>query len=190
MNLSDLLADDVKESKLIPLFGYSNNAVQQAHAEMMYRLREFGAVLVGGCVRDVIFDREVKDIDIFCLSERSAEFIEHALGITLHDVLGFDRSQGRAEYDGDANIFRVYESECKKFNVMVVGNIEQRVCTFPDSISQVVFDGHSLLCTQAFIDTYNTRVITHSHEPMRQMKPERRERLASKYPDFTFKDID
>jgi hypothetical protein len=177
--------------KLIALDDYGAEFVLERFGNLMARVlpEAPSAVLVGGCIRDTIYGREVKDWDFMVTSDTDACGIERALGIELEDVLGFDRSQGRAEYDQDENIYRVFETADKGINVLLVGSITGRICTFPDSISQVMFDGSQVFATKQFIETSNTKVITHSHELQRPMKDERRARLAAKYPDFTFKDI-
>jgi hypothetical protein len=176
--------------KLNPLHGVLINLVHQEYGELMQKVRKEApsAVLVGGAVRDTIFRRAVKDLDFMVLSDADVSGIERALGITVRDVLGFDRLQGRSEYDEDANVYRVFETEDKRINILHVGSIVTRVVTFPDSISQVIYDGSFVRASQYFEHTFATMQITHSHEPLRVLKPERRERLASKYPDFTFKD--
>jgi hypothetical protein len=177
--------------KLIALRDYGAEFVHAQYGALLQRIRRMSpsAVLVGGAVRDTIFGREVKDLDFMVLSDADVSGIERALSVTVSDVLGFDRMQGRSEYDEDANVYRVFETEDKRINILHVGDITSRVITFPDSISQIIFDGAEVYVTQRFIDTARTHVITHSHEPQRELKAERRERIAAKYPDFEFKDI-
>ena len=176
---------------LISLNDYGAEFVHAQYGALLRRIRRLSpsAVLVGGAVRDTIFGREVKDLDFMVLSEADVSGIETALSVTVSDVLGFDRLHGRSEYDADANVYRVFETADKKLNILLVGDILHRVVTFPDSISQVIFDGDSVLATQRFIDTASTHVITHSHEPQRELKADRRARIVAKYPDFSFKDV-
>lgn len=68
---------------------------------------QYGAhrvALAGGCIRDALFNKEVKDVDIYCLIDFNSPELDQAL---LADFL-FPRLHPDSMTDDDANLMRVY----------------------------------------------------------------------------------
>ncbi|KGC37666.1 hypothetical protein DO62_5146 [Burkholderia pseudomallei] len=137
------------------------------------------AVLVGGAIRDTYFIRNVKDQDY--MTERGLSGVtcmEKALGRTMYPCI----TEARADYGSNGCLTAAYETVRKDVNLLLVTSILGRIQEFPDSISQIWYDGQNVKCTPAFIQTANTKVVTYNE----RMSPERLTRIRAKYPDFQF----
>lgn len=181
-DLSWLLAveHEAEKYKLVGIPAASK--VNKAYAQVLWnaRINCPGIVLVGGAVRDTLFDREVKDLDF--MSENSG------------DIAGLSRHLGRPllnclrhlpndqKYPTNGHLLEALETEDKAVNLLLVSSIMGRINEFPDSISQCWFDGRYVYGTPAFCSTYMTHVVSYQHT----MNPDRLERLKAKYPDFAF----
>ncbi|KVR95827.1 hypothetical protein WK28_01930 [Burkholderia vietnamiensis] len=75
-----------------------------------------------------------------------------------------------------------YENYDKTINILHVSSIVGRILEFPDSLSQIWYDGESVFCTHGFSNAVDTGVVTYKPN----MSEERLARIKAKYPDFKF----
>ena len=141
------------------------------------------AVLAGGAVRDTIFNVEVKDLD----------FVTQSASVTPNDCklvwpdqefhyIGNDEIEA---YDnGDGIIIRVIESLDKTINVIKVEDIHEYIMQFPDSISRVWYNGDFVDYGYDWLQTIQDGTVEYRSD----MKPERLEKLKTKYPTLDFKE--
>lgn len=136
-------------------------------------------LLTGGAVRDVYFDRPVKDLDFMTCSDSAHVSIAEFYGETFRNCL----DEPVNEYEGDSNtLLAAYETSSKSVNVLHVSNALSHIAQFPDSISQIWTDGVHVYASDAFKNTEDTRKVYYSE----RMTDERLSRISSKYQDFQF----
>lgn len=139
------------------------------------------AVLVGGAIRDTYLGRPVKDRDFMTTRPLAGNLFNPGLcGNAMRSCL---IQHHNSAYEGDSGcMICAYENSDKSVNVLLVSSILGRIQEFPDSLSQIWYDGERVFCTPEFSRTLETRVITYKPN----MSEERLARIKSKYPDFKF----
>lgn len=179
--------------------------MQFQHEQAQHLLSKFhdagikSAVLAGGIVRDTIFGKDPKDIDIFVSQE---DFDENKVKIALfeHEVSECDFS-GYAEIPDVQRVFNIsrkYASitEMVKLHCDLPAQIIvmqpgmsplKRIETFDFGFCQVAYDGEKILFTDHFSKDYLDKTISlvyceNQHEWERSMI--RFARISQKYPEF------
>lgn len=182
MDLTELLRPEHDQDKYKLHLSGPTLAILSRYRDEVLTIREKcpGIILAGGAVRDVYFDRLVKDWDFMTVNQdditRLSTVLENPL---LHCLRG---AGTKTDYEPSSLLLDAYETEDKSINLLLVKSIMGRINEFPDSISQCWFDGMDVCGTPAFCATALTEVVT--YDP--KIKPERLEKLKSKYPDFKF----
>lgn len=161
--------------------------VINTYSEIVNRFRhevDANAVLVGGAIRDTHYGVEVKDLDFVTTVDNDPrwytesgvfpgkEFRWVAVGV-LNENYPVD----------DGPLIDVIESIDGEINIMIVSNIAAYTQNFPDSISEMVFDG-TTVHTSSRWRTGNTLRTIYYDEP--KMKQPRLDKLHNKYPTWEF----
>jgi len=141
-----------------------------------------GIILAGGAVRDTYFNRPVKDWDFFSVHEQDIYNLGKALDRPLLDCLRNLPANERT-YEAEGSLLAAFETEEKDVNLLLVTSVMERIKDFPDTLSQIWFDGKDVYCTPAFAQTALTERV--QYRPSMETSG-RLERLQGKYPDFTF----
>ena len=144
-------------------------------------------VLVGGALRDTFYGREVKDLDFVSTAAvppwspqlRDLVFPEHTFRwIPVENLQHYED-----EENNPSGLIDVIESTDKTINIIEVLDIARYTRHFPDSISEMVFDGTTVHTSARWrIGAANHEVYYNAD----RMKPARLEKLKLKYPDFAF----
>ena len=89
------------------------------------------------------------------------------------------------QQDGGAGgpLIDVIESTDKTINIIVVSNVEQYTNNFPDSISEMVFDGTTVHYSQRWAEGNAIHVVYYDRDKMNQP---RLDKLLLKYPNWEF----
>ncbi len=140
------------------------------------------AHIAGGLLRDGMYNKPIKDVDVFVPATRS-------ILISLKRF-GFEQIVTTTDYTDHQNeIACVYRREDyllpgtshrRDIDVILYNkplSIAQSINRFPASISQIAWDGQHYHTTSAFNDTWETKVI-HTRDP----SPEYLNKLDKKYP--------
>lgn len=152
--------------------------------------------VAGGAVRDTIFNKEIKDIDIFIpirfnfSSEANNQFI-HFIKTCCTPVC--DR-----EYDSDFVVYSLTDTFAKiklvLDNIQIIvrydhNNIEDVVKNFPVSISRVYFDhmNNKVVKSKAFIKSQETRTVYYKIATKQDMKYINR--IRDKYYELLWKRV-
>lgn len=168
--------------KIVELADCGAELVIKEYRERMGAWRTFvpDLVLAGGAIRDVLFGRPVKDMDLLSAYADAPVLLGDALGGGLRPCLA-EREEG---YGAEGHLVEVYETGDRAINLLIVTDVLGRIEEFPGSISKVWFDGESVWCTKDFINTRDDGTI----RTYERMTPERQQRLLTKYPDFSFEE--
>ena len=115
------------------------------------QLKDSTAIIAGGCLRDLYFGKEPKDVDIF-----TGQLPDWPLA-----------NEGHFDYKGMQYVLGVadYERDDIKFNVIVVEPVASSVLieTFDLGFCQIAFDGTKLIKSRAFLWDAKYGVITLKH---------------------------
>jgi hypothetical protein len=182
-DIGDLLAEPHEAEKYkIVNAPHLTSSVLAEYDHILFQARRTcpGIVLTGGAVRDVIFDREVKDLDFMSVNMGDKGGLEAYLNEPLLNCLR--DFPAKEHYPTQGSLLAAYETEDKRINWLLVSDILTRIHEFPDSISQCWFDGRYVYGTPEFCSTVLSHAVSYKHD----IKPERLEKLKSKYPDFHF----
>ena len=148
-------------------------------------------VLAGGCLRDTFYGVEVKDLDFVVKLEQGQENL-YPVGpyspwlteVWPDKTFQWCDAQFLAEYDnGGYNFVDVFESTDGTVKFIIVVDIPTYTNQFPDSISEMVFDG-TTVHTSSRWRTGNTLRTIYYDEP--KMKQPRLDKLHNKYPTWEF----
>lgn len=167
------------------------------YSEIVTRFRhdvDARAVLCGGALRDTFYGVEVKDLDFvipeaqwpqFAWSPQTPSLVAAFPDKTLRWVDVGEIRELYHQQDGAAGgpLIDVIESTDKTINIIVVENIEQYTNNFPDSISEMVFDGTTVHYSQRWREGNNLHVVYYDRDKMRQP---RLDKLMLKYPNWEF----
>ena len=153
------------------------------------------AIVAGGCVRDEIFGKPVKDIDVFV----SYEDYENRT-VNIQDVLGrevvLDGDSGDYEGGEDAEVRGVvslepHEGELPVQVIVLAPGMSplDRVGRFDFGFCQVAWDGNNLEFSLGFLKDFNNKTITLVHCENQQEFDRswvRLNRLMKKYLEFDY----
>ncbi|WP_429498849.1 hypothetical protein ACQUFY_05945 [Robbsia andropogonis] len=155
--------------------------VRKEYGAYVKRLRKEvpDLVLVGGAVRDTLFNRPVKDLDFMTADGTARLRLQGSFRTPLRLCPGA-RNPTYEHHTG--NLVEVLETEDRAANVLIVLDIVARVQEFPDTLSQVWFDGEHVHCLAGFAFARDELYV----ETNERMTPERLARLKAKYPEFGF----
>ena len=171
-----------------------NNVINQ-YRDVVNAVRQHvpNAVLVGGALRDTVYGKEVEDLD-FVVGTNNGVFAVTPITPWLREVWPDKQFQFipipefQAEYganlfdDNPAGVMDVIESTDKTINMIIVHDITRYTHQFPDSISQMVFDGEQVHTSRL----WNSAVMMNRVYYKEDIKPARLEKLRRKYPDTLF----
>lgn len=140
------------------------------------------SVIAGGAIRDILLARPTKDVDFITSYLMTIEDAETFFAKSFRRV-----RISRAEYDdglsdGGSSLRYVLASLDNTINVLVVSDVDDKIASFPDTISMVYFDGMQIVTTPQFRKAVETKVVEYAP----RTTAERLERLLTKFPDFNF----
>lgn len=170
---------------VLTLRGPAVSRVLETYANTLAELRRYvpDLLLTGGAVRDVYFERLVKDLDFMTCDDQAARVVSEFYGEAIRDCL----DEPVNEYEGDSNtLIAAYETVSKGANILRVSHQLSHIAYFPDSISQIWTDGEKVYASEGFNDTSASRVVFCTD----RMTPERVARIKAKYQDFVFQRVD
>jgi hypothetical protein len=166
--------------QVLTLRGPAVSRVLETYAATLKELRTYvpDLLLTGGAVRDVYFERTVKDLDFMTLDTHAARILAEFYDEPITPCIKVE-----AKYESTREtLIGAYENSKKTINVLLVNNINSHIALFPDSISQVWTDGENVFASKAFNDNAATRRVAYTE----RMSHERLFRIRDKYPDFEF----
>lgn len=115
------------------------------------QLKDPTAIIAGGCLRDLYFGKESKDVDIF-----TGQFPDWIIADEGHfDYKGMQYVLGVADYRRDDIKYNVIITEPVAPNVLIE--------TFDLGFCQIAFDGTNLIKSRAFLWDAKYGVITLRH---------------------------
>lgn len=155
------------------------------------------AVLAGGCIRDSLYGKEVKDVDIFIQTDDmnpSVRGLELALGCEIECLTRTTATEEYEQFMEETDrqlidIYRFYRGGVEH-QLIFLRPDEKMVEKFDLSFCQVLFDGKHMTSTLAFEKTLDTKVVTLGEgRPMTPRIGRRVERFKVKFPELTFPEI-
>lgn len=157
------------------------------------------AVIAGGCIRDMIYNKEVKDIDIFIQIDDVSAFdiskLEMALGQRLWPL---SQTTEREEYqqfmnESDRQLIEIYQFDKGgvEHQLIFLKTDPDMVHKFDLSFCQVTYDAKNFVqATDAFKETFKTKVVTLGKDrPMTARIARRINKFKEKFPELTFPPI-
>ena len=133
------------------------------------QLKDPTAIIAGGCLRDLYFGREPKDVDIF-----TGQLPDWP----LLDESSFD-------YEGMQYVLGVadYKRDDIKYNVIIVEPVAPNILieTFDLGFCQIAFDGKTLIKSQAFLWDAKYQLITLHHTDRYSRSIRRYARINERY---------
>lgn len=177
------------------------------------RISGLKAVCAGGCLRDELYGKKAKDIDLFVVVPEDYDYsqaIDHAQALSdeLNGIVDTDTAtfapsvhpKGSSAYDdftlrkevlhvvGIPKSNRFSDIDIIYMNAEVVG--DRHVSdTFDFTINMVEFDGDTLYKSQEFIETQNTKNIKQMRENVdcdAERTKKRIAKLSDKFEDHTW----
>lgn len=147
------------------------------------------AVLAGGSLRDSFYGVEVKDLDFVVETENEWRYPVTPTSAWLPNIWPDKQWQWAnaeilAEYEqamNEAGLLDVVKSTDDTVNFIIVRNIKQYTNHFPDSISEMVFDGEQVFVSQRWETGHANQEVYY-----KDIQPARLEKLQRKYPDWSF----
>lgn len=167
-----------------------NNEQIQKYLSKLHVAGATSAVIAGGAVRDSLFGKPVKDIDIF-VSKEQAHFITEVFSVEKNLYCGYINIP---DVDGVFDIPVTHTELPVQIITMDEGmSPADRLHTFDFGFCQVAYDGKNIITTENFLNDYKNNTITlvyceNQHEYDRSMR--RFERLKEKYPDHILRAVD
>lgn len=147
------------------------------------------AVIAGGCLRDLDYGLQPKDVDIFIpnakfdLIGEARDSIEHVLGVPT-EVFGDISSE--YDYVRDIKLVLKYTIDGTDFDVIfeeVKDKTQSVIDTFDFSICQIMHDGKEITVSKAYTDTKNLNTIYCTRYDKDTFQ-NRVKRLAEKFPNI------
>lgn len=176
-------------------------AVKQEWIDVLKTIQQVypTAVIAGGCLRDTIYGKEIKDIDFFIPYAPKGQCLSQTLE-KLQELLDLDHELINLSDDADSEDYKAWQEEDRKVISVMAFRIDgvehQLVFLEPDekmidkfdlSFCQILFDGETLETTQMFRDTFNTKVVTLGEgRQINSRIASRIKRFARKFPELTF----
>lgn len=163
------------------------------YAPILARVRQHipNAVLAGGCLRDTFYGVEVKDLDFVVEWDEDRHYpVVPAMSVWLTQIWPDKRFQWAnadlihhyiQENDG-SGLLDVVKSTDDTVNFIITTNIKRYTNHFPDSISEMVFDGENVSVSQRWEQGNNDVVVYYNMD----IQPNRLEKLQRKYPMWVF----
>lgn len=155
------------------------------------------AIIAGGALRDIFFNKPVKDVDIFVELDRDTintdTFLEEVAN-TLESVLEEDSDVkliAASTYSGtdlDRDILCIFNIvvNSKTYDIIFIarGSVPA-VEKFDVNICQIYYDGYKVITTSAFDDCVETKTIKVLNVNRKDRGRKRLERMQAKFPEFT-----
>lgn len=160
------------------------------YAPILARVRQHipNAVLAGGCLRDTFYGVEVKDLDFVVEWDENHHYpVAPALSQWLTQIWPDKRFQWAGQQDvyleenNGSGLLDVVKSTDDTVNFIITTNIKRYTNHFPDSISEMVFDGEQVVVSQRWEIGNENGEVYYNH-----IQPNRLEKLQRKYPDWAF----
>lgn len=163
------------------------------YSPILARVRQHipNAVLAGGSLRDSFYGVEVKDLD-FVIDHRGA--LDGRWPVTpgtlwLREIWpdktwAWARGEDIEFYVQQGNgsgLQDVVVSSDNTVNFIIVDDIKKYTNHFPDSISEMVFDGEQVVVSERWRIGNENGEVYYNH-----IQPNRLEKLQRKYPDWAF----
>lgn len=155
------------------------------------------AVIAGGCLRDFLYDKEVKDIDIFIQTEDAAPSVrglELALGVELRPLSQTTETEEYQQFaaETDRNLIEIYSFVRYgiEHQIIFLKPDPEMVNKFDLSFCQITTDGKEVFMSELYFATVNTREVTLGKG--RELNARiigRIIRFSKKYPELTFPEI-
>lgn len=154
------------------------------------------AIMAGGCLRDIDYDRldKVKDVDIFV---PASDFKTDAFHYSMQALFGTDvvsDNSGLKEYTEGydlqeaegRSIFGLYRVPVDGYNFEIIFGSDQTATIedFDLSICQIGFDGIKVFTTQEYDDTKQSNVIRLVNARPAHRNGERVARIKDKFPSM------
>ena len=148
-----------------------------------------GAKIAGGALRDLFFERPIKDVDIFCNIDEMPQGFDSML-MEVFPQLVLVQGAGSDKYLGETSdrpIYGIYQFTDAKYKYEIIVTIAAccDVDLFDLSICQITFDGDTLHMTDKFAATVETGCIEVCNINRADRQEDRIKRILEKYPDFT-----
>lgn len=146
------------------------------------------AVIAGGCLRDLEYGKEVKDVDIFALA---ADMFDDAVMSMFPDATTdspnwLQYGGGTRNESGNRIIEAVYNLNQGDFKYELILGIDETadIETFDFSICQIKFDGTRIVSTPSYDKTLETGDITLDNPKPVHRTTDRIARIMNKFPDM------
>ena len=152
------------------------------------------AVIAGGALRDLDYDKSVKDIDIFipisCSPDNMFDHHIHRLfegkDITMVNASVYGQTLTK---EFDRLIYAVYDLKLdgKMYNLIITNDQGNDITTFDFSICQISWNGKTIVTTEAYDETKSNKIIKLMTTKQSAERVAGREgRLKEKFPDYEF----
>lgn len=163
------------------------------YTPILARVRQHipNAVLAGGCLRDTFYGVEVKDLDFVVEWDENHHYpVVPAMSVWLTQIWPDKRFQWAnadlvdhyiQENDG-SGLLDVVKSTDDTVNFIITSNIKQYTNHFPDSISEMVFDGEQVVVSQRWEEGNAARFVYYHPD----IQEQRLAKLMRKYPNHLF----
>lgn len=156
---------------------------------IMSALKKFGVdkiCVAGGCIRDTLLGKPVKDIDVFCSGELmlddSSDLAKH-FGIKWNTEEDF--VEGKDYEDSKITVMNkclLFEDIPYPVQIILCDNIMETVNKFPCGLSKAVLDDEGgLSLWPDFLQSEYFKIISYSVETPAKYKM----KLQKKYPEFS-----
>ncbi len=146
------------------------------------------AMIAGGALRDLFYNKPVKDVDIFCNVEESPDDFDTLL-MEVFPQLILTQGGGSSRYLGSTEgrlMYGIYQLHIEgiTFEFIVTTPEACDVTEFDLSICQATYDGNKVYLTDEFKATAETKIIKVCNINRADRQEERVQRILMKYPDF------
>lgn len=148
------------------------------------------AKIAGGALRDLMNDRDIKDVDIFCpistnpgmadLVWKLFEGEDLSLNPTVTYTSNEDNGDDRALYA----VFTLHKDGWQ-YDIILASPDDCSIHNFDINICQISHDGEALTYTASYIQGITNKEIKALHVNRKDRNAKRIERLTAKYPEFT-----
>lgn len=162
--------------------------------EVLQGLTEYRVVIAGGAVRDTLFGKPVKDVDVFVVrsreeddfSEAPQKYVARRIAKLLNATI--ETTSEQAYVGNDEEVYATYDLELSdkeypdlpRVNLIFVQDLERALNEFPDTISQVYLDEEG---EPVYSDTFRDALVGNENQVFTRLPPDNRrvQRLQEKY---------
>lgn len=161
-----------------------------------------GAKIAGGAIRDLLNDKPIKDVDIFCpIKECPDGFFLTELSGAFQNDLTLDTVSSYCKSDDDLDarsIYAVYKlgntirlfndtspKYAYKYDIILSHPAHSMKESFDLNLCQVEFDGTSISMTDAYKEAVQTKTLRVLNINRADRQKARLERILQKYPEYT-----